>query len=156
MDLIAETDIYQPSVDENGNYIDNIPFLIKHGVRCTCGSRKEHIYDSKQSFSLHIKTKTHQKWIQELNANKMNYFTENIKLNETINNINENELGELCHTYTDFHSSTLLNNRGVTAYVCVSFDHVVSPVFFSVINLHSYVNQFPENNVVHIIPHQTV
>ena len=77
-------------------------------------------------------------------------------VHQVLNNINENELGELCHTYTDFHSSTLLNNRGVTAYVCVSFDHVVSPVFFSVINLHSYVNQFPENNVVHIIPHQTV
>jgi hypothetical protein len=88
MELIIESDIYDPSIDENGNYIDYIPpsNKFKNGLRCSCGSRREHIFDSRQSFLLHIKTKTHQKWISELNANKMNYFTENIKLNETINN----------------------------------------------------------------------
>ena len=37
-------------------------------------------------FSGHIKTKTHQKWIADLNANKMNYFSENVRLNETVHN----------------------------------------------------------------------
>lgn len=88
MDLIIESDIYQPNIDENGNYLDYLPSSskFKNGFRCSCGTRKEHIFDNRQSFSLHIKTKTHQKWLLDLNYNKLNYFTENIKLNETISN----------------------------------------------------------------------
>jgi len=88
MDLIIESDIYQPNIDENGNYLDYLPSSSKftHGLRCSCGSRKEHVFDTRQSFSGHIRTKTHQKWISDINMNKMNYFTENIRLNETINN----------------------------------------------------------------------
>lgn len=88
MDLIIESDIYEPCIDDNGNYSDYLPSSnkFKNGLRCPCGSRKEHIFDSRQSFSSHIKTKTHIKWITDLNANKMNYYTENIKLNETLNN----------------------------------------------------------------------
>jgi hypothetical protein len=88
MDIIVESDIYQPNIDENGNYADYIPpsSKFKNGLRCPCGSRKEHIFDSRQSFSSHIKTKTHQKWLLDLNTNKMNYFTENIQLKDTINN----------------------------------------------------------------------
>lgn len=88
MDLITESDIYEPNIDENGNYSDYLPSSskFKYGLRCPCGSRKEHVFDTRQSFSGHAKTKTHQKWLLDLNANKMNYFTENIKLIETINN----------------------------------------------------------------------
>ena len=88
MDLISESDIYEPCIDENSNYSDYIPSSskFKNGLRCPCGARKEHIFDTRQSFSGHIKTKTHQKWLLDLNSNKMNYFTENIKLNETISN----------------------------------------------------------------------
>ena len=88
MDLIIESDIYEPNIDENGNYADYIPPSSKfiNGLRCPCGSRKEHVFDSRQSFVTHIKTKTHQKWLLDLNTNKMNYFTENIKLTETISN----------------------------------------------------------------------
>jgi hypothetical protein len=88
MDLVVESDIYEPYVDEKGNYADYIPpsSKFKNGLRCPCGSRKEHNFDSRQSFSGHVKTKTHIKWLSDLNANKMNYFTENIKLNETISN----------------------------------------------------------------------
>ena len=41
MELITEPDIYAPSIDEIGNYIDKVPsfLIIKHGVRCTCGKR---------------------------------------------------------------------------------------------------------------------
>jgi hypothetical protein len=88
MDLAVEPDIYEPSIDDNGNYSDYLPpsSKFKYGLRCPCGSRKEHIFDTRVSFSGHIKTKTHSKWLSDLNANKMNYFTENIKLNETIMN----------------------------------------------------------------------
>jgi len=88
MDLIVASDIYEPCVNENNNYIDYIPpsSKFKNGLRCHCGTRKEHIFDTRQSFTCHIKTKTHQKWLSELNINKMNYFTENIKLTETIAN----------------------------------------------------------------------
>ena len=86
MDLISESDIYEPCIDENSNYSDYIPSSskFKNGLRCPCGARKEHIFDTRQSFSGHVKTKTHQKWVSDLNTNKMNYFTENIKLNETV------------------------------------------------------------------------
>jgi hypothetical protein len=88
MDLIVDSDIYEPCIDENSNYSDYLPSSnkFKNGLRCPCGSRKEHIFDTRQSFASHIKTKTHLKWISDLNSNKMNYFTENIKLNETIMN----------------------------------------------------------------------
>ena len=88
MDLIIESDFYEPSIDEEGNYIDYLPTTskFKNGIRCPCGSRKEHIFDSRQSFSGHIKTKTHLKWLNDINMNKMNFFIENVKLNETINN----------------------------------------------------------------------
>ena len=88
MDLQVESDIYEPNIDSEGDYSDYLPTTskFKNGLRCPCGTRKEHIFDNRQGFSGHIKTKTHQKWISDLNANKMNYFTENVKLNETITN----------------------------------------------------------------------
>jgi alpha-N-acetylglucosamine transferase len=86
MDLAIEPDVYEPIMDEKGNYIDYLPPSSKfqNGLRCACGSRKEHVFDTRQSFSGHSKTKTHQKWLTELNNNKLNYFSENIKLNEII------------------------------------------------------------------------
>ena len=88
MDLQVESDIYEPNINNEGDYSDYLPTSskFKNGLRCPCGTRKEHIFDTRVSFSGHTKTKTHQKWISDLNANKMNYFTENIKLNETISN----------------------------------------------------------------------
>jgi hypothetical protein len=86
MDLAIEPDIYEPTIDDNTNYSDYLPpsSQFKNGLRCPCGSRKEHVFDNRQSFSTHIKTKTHIKWLIDLNNNKMNYFSENLKLNETI------------------------------------------------------------------------
>ena len=87
-DLTLDSDIYEPCIDEGGDYSDYLPTSskFKNGLRCPCGTRKEHVFDTRSSFSGHIKTKTHQKWLSDLNKNKMNYFTENIKLNETISN----------------------------------------------------------------------
>jgi hypothetical protein len=67
--------------------------------------------------------------------------------------IENNDYGELYHTYTDFHSMTPMNNRGLNAYFSISFDHVVSPVFFNVIAMNNYVLAHPQHNTVYISQH---
>jgi len=88
MELVVEPDIYTPSMDENGNYIDLIPSfnVIKMGLYCPCGARKDKIYETNTIFSGHIKSKTHQKWLANLNLNKANFYSENEKLRETVKN----------------------------------------------------------------------
>jgi hypothetical protein len=88
MELVVEPDIYSPSIDEIGNYIDKVPSfnIIKKGLLCPCGSRKDKLYESHSSFMTHIKTKNHQKWLSNLNLNKVNYYIENEKLQEIIQN----------------------------------------------------------------------
>jgi hypothetical protein len=87
MDLSLESDIYEPNIDDSGNYTDYLPpsSKFKNGLRCPCGARKDHIFDTRPSFSSHIKTKTHKKWLNELNTNKMNYYIECEKLKEVVN-----------------------------------------------------------------------
>ena len=84
--IAVESDIYEPNIDDNGNYTDYIPPSSKfsNGLRCPCGARKDHIFDSRQSFYSHIKTKTHQKWLSDLNTNKMNFYSECEKLKEVV------------------------------------------------------------------------
>lgn len=86
MDISQESDIYEPNIDDNKNYIDYVPpsSKFKNGLRCPCGSRKDHIFDSRISFIGHIKTKTHQKWLSNLNLNKINYYTECQILKEVV------------------------------------------------------------------------
>lgn len=85
MSLVVDPDIYCPSLDEMGNYIDVIP-SIQHGLRCPCGSRKDKTYDTHSMFATHIKTKTHQKWLSTVNLNKFNHYVENERLKETVQN----------------------------------------------------------------------
>lgn len=88
MELVTEPDLYMPSIDNIGNYIDKIPSFnnLKHGIRCPCGSRKDKTYDTYGVFSTHIKTKSHQKWLSNLNLNKSNYYIENENLKTTLHN----------------------------------------------------------------------
>jgi len=88
MELVTEPDLYMPSIDNIGNYIDKIPSFnnLKHGIRCPCGSRKDKTYDTNSIFSAHIKTKIHQKWLSNLNLNKSNYYIENENLKTTLHN----------------------------------------------------------------------
>ena len=87
MDLSLGTDIYEPNMDDVGNYVDSVPpsSKFKNGLRCPCGARREHIFDNRPCFVIHIKSKTHQKWLSGLNTNKMNYFTECEKLADLVN-----------------------------------------------------------------------
>ena len=84
MELTIEPELYMPSIDSLGNYVDKIPSC-KNGLTCPCGSRKEQSY-TKSSFSLHIKTKTHQKWLSNLNLNKSNHYIECVKLTDLVEN----------------------------------------------------------------------
>jgi hypothetical protein len=89
MDLAIEPDYYVPGIDDNGNYVDKIPnfnTIKTDGLLCSCGSRKDKVYRNHTSFSGHIKTKTHQNWLETLNINKKNYFMENKELQDTIHN----------------------------------------------------------------------
>jgi len=83
----VEPDIYEPSIDLIGNYVDKIPSFanLKNGLRCPCGARKDKCYENHTNFAIHIKSKTHQKWLNDLNTNRNNYFVENITLRETVN-----------------------------------------------------------------------
>ena len=84
MDLVELPDVYAPSIDENGNYTDKI--LFNKPIMCPCRARKDKIYETHAIFSAHVKTKTHLKWITDLNLNKSNFFAENQQLKETLHN----------------------------------------------------------------------
>lgn len=86
MELIAESDTYAPALSESGKYEDCMPCFGGNvtGYYCSCGSRKDKIYSSSTIMSAHMKTKTHQKWIESLNLNRANHFVENQKLKETV------------------------------------------------------------------------
>ena len=88
MELATEPDTYSPNMDEKGNYIDKVPSFhtnsLVNGLRCPCGTRKDKIYTSHAMFTAHIKTKTHEKWLQDLNTNKANFYIENQKLRDIV------------------------------------------------------------------------
>ena len=85
MDIALEPDVYSPSIDEYGNYIDKAPsFHNVKAIRCPCGTRKDKTYESLAQFSAHVKTKTHQKWILDMNMNRSNYFVECERLKQTV------------------------------------------------------------------------
>lgn len=88
MELVIEPDMYYPSIDDNGNYIDKImpSMFIKKGITCPCASRKEKVFETSSKFSCHSKTKNHKKWLETLNENRANYYIENEKSKETIKN----------------------------------------------------------------------
>jgi len=120
MELVTEPDLYMPSIDNLGNYIDKIPSFnnLKNGIRCPCGSRKDKTYDTYGVFSGHIKTKAHQKWLSNLNLNKANYYIENENLKTTLHNQRliiaklEKEVQNKIMTI-DYLTQQLINNKTI-------------------------------------------
>ena len=87
MDLSVEPDLYSPSIDKNGDYIDVIPsFNYGNGFYCPCGSRRDKVYNTKNKLSAHTRTKCHQNWLININLNKKNHYTESVKLAEIVKN----------------------------------------------------------------------
>jgi hypothetical protein len=87
-ELVLQPDVYSPSIDNAGNYIDKAPSFIhiKKGLTCPCGARKDKVYETYATFSAHTKSKMHQKWLEQLNLNRANYYAENEVLKETLQN----------------------------------------------------------------------
>lgn len=85
--IALDVDIYEPNTDIDGNYADYIPSsrCFINGLRCPCGARKDHIFNSKPSFASHTKSKTHIKWVSDMNSNKHNYYAECERLKELVN-----------------------------------------------------------------------
>jgi uncharacterized protein YeaO (DUF488 family) len=109
MDLILTPDIYEPSIDETGNFIDKIPSwscLKGKGIMCACGSRKNKVYETSSLFTSHIRSQTHKKWIDGLNANKVNLYMENVQMKKIIQELRhilshyEKETARLKQQYT--------------------------------------------------------
>jgi hypothetical protein len=86
MSLALEPEIYSPSINDNGEYIDVVPSfnIMKQGIVCPCGTRKDKNYNTQPKFASHIKTKKHNKWLEQLNLNKANYYIECVKLNNVV------------------------------------------------------------------------
>ena len=80
MDIVVEPDVYVPTINDQGQYIDT---TIHSPVRCLCGSRKDKIYSIPQ-FSAHKHTKTHQSWLHLLNVERFNYYLTSRQLKETV------------------------------------------------------------------------
>ena len=76
-------DMYVPSIDDQGNYVDNIP-VIRHGIYCQCGARKNWSYANAAKFTIHTKSLHHQKWLTTMNQNKMNHYAEMLKLKDLV------------------------------------------------------------------------
>lgn len=102
MNIIVTPDTYTPSVDNAGNYIDNIP-NIQNGLFCLCGSRKDKTYENTAKFAIHIKSKSHQKWLMVLNQNKANYYVEMLKNKELV----ENQQKIITQLENQLHKKTL-------------------------------------------------
>jgi hypothetical protein len=83
MESALTADTYTPGLDDQGNYIDSIP-VIRHGIYCLCGSRKDKTYPNSSSFTAHTKTKHHQQWLETLNQNKANYYVESLRYKELV------------------------------------------------------------------------
>ena len=77
-------------------------------------------------------------------------------VNRTMDHIIGENIGEFYHMHNDFHSNTYINNRGPSAYFSISFDHVISPVFFNQNQIHNYVNQFPAHNTIYVASHHVI
>jgi|TARA_R110002074_G_scaffold51262_1_gene129630 hypothetical protein len=84
MELALDPEIYTPILGDNGCYMDLCPSFIKQGIRCPCGSRSDHVFDSKIKFRQHINSVKHKKWLEILNREKNNHYKENIELTDNI------------------------------------------------------------------------
>ena len=86
MELVVEPDVYSPSINDSGLYVDKVPPFnyIKKGLVCPCGSRKDKLYETHSVFLTHTKTKAHQKWLEGLNLNRANFYVELEKSKEVI------------------------------------------------------------------------
>ncbi len=148
--LQLEPEIYQPVLNNENHYVDNIPstsWIAQHnGIRCECGgSRKNTVYMTNPTFTKHTRTAHHQKWLEQVNTNRLNYFVECQRLKiciqqqqrqlvekdnllvqkEMIIQLLTKELREICREQNDKGSLMLLDlmsfDRSRSRYFVVTF-----------------------------------
>lgn len=75
MSLITDSDDYSPSITDDGTYVDQMPsFHDKpQGFRCPCSNK---CYTTRVLLASHIRTVTHKRWVESLNANRTNHFAD--------------------------------------------------------------------------------
>lgn len=83
-DLATVAELYVPTMNDSGNYVDGIIPKINCGLRCSCGSKT--VFETRTSFKTHSNTQIHKNWIESLNTNRANYYVETLKQKEIIEN----------------------------------------------------------------------
>ena len=75
MSLITDSDDYSPSITDDGTYVDQVPSFHgrPQGFRCPCSNKS---YTTRVLLAAHIRTVTHKRWIEGLNANRTNHFAD--------------------------------------------------------------------------------
>lgn len=85
--IATQPDIYAPSINNEGTYVDNIPPQHKFsvsGLRCPCSIRKDTVFWARQNFMSHTKTKTHQNWLCGLSLDNTNMYIKSQEMAQTI------------------------------------------------------------------------
>jgi len=96
LEMEFEPIYYEPILNQDGFYIDCLDeyrdeYTFVNGITCRCGSKKDHIImKNVNSLRQHMKSKKHQKWLEEINCNLPNYYQECIRLREQINALQQN------------------------------------------------------------------
>ena len=74
MELSLTSEQYTPAVNEEGHYVDRIPY-IKKGLLCACNGYT-FTYKNRAKFTSHTKTQKHKEWLVSLNANKAYHYAD--------------------------------------------------------------------------------
>ena len=74
MALALEAELYAPNRDDHGTYIDFVPSIciLKYGIRCACGSRKDQTFYSTAPFKKHLQCQKHKAWLKMKNLEPQN------------------------------------------------------------------------------------
>lgn len=106
MELATTPDLYAPSIDDSGNYVDAVPptHAMRNGMMCPCGKRKDSkVFTTATMFRSHCQSITHQKWLQFVNSEKNNHIRHNEKLTETV----EQQKHLIASMERELHNKTL-------------------------------------------------
>ena len=83
MDIATTPDVYCPSINDQGQYIDVIPPII-NGIRCPCGARKDKVYQDSSKFKLHTRSRAHSMWLEQMNNDRENHYKELLSARDII------------------------------------------------------------------------
>ena len=74
MALALEAELYAPNRDDQGKYIDFVPSLclLKNGIKCVCGSRKDQTFYAAGPFKKHFQCQKHKAWLKMKNLEPQN------------------------------------------------------------------------------------